>query len=65
MASAAQSFLPACVSSKCNFMMMDVLKFKNTREKIRYVGTGALILFSFVFLVLAVTAILAVVLRID
>jgi hypothetical protein len=41
------------------------LQVKNTREKFRYVGIGALIILSFMSAVVVVTAILSAVLRID
>jgi hypothetical protein len=41
------------------------LQFNNTRMYIKRLATGALIIISFVSLVLLVTAILAVVLRVD
>jgi hypothetical protein len=41
------------------------LQIKITREKLRWIGTGALVILTFTFLTVLVTAILAVVLRID
>jgi hypothetical protein len=42
-----------------------LLQFNNTRRNVKRLATGALIIISFIALVLVVTAILAAVLRVD
>lgn len=55
----------AGLTSRPSILMAMFLQVKNTREKFRYVGIGALIILSFMSAVVVVTAILSVVLRID
>jgi hypothetical protein len=55
----------AGLTSRPSILMAMFLQVKNTREKFRYVGIGALIILSFMSAVVVVTAILSAVLRID